>query len=141
MTVKELFDKYCKKEGDEYICRGHYVSLDPASEEEIDAFKAMCGKFGVEQRVLDELVEYYSQSNSLFNYFVCNDLAMFDWWDGENQRSIWLGCLDDVSFIYDDIDHTYAIGEAGSKDLGEYATLMEMLEAFLKEGWENGWNE
>lgn len=32
------------------------------------------------------------------------------------------------------------LGEAGSYNIGEYDTLMEMLEAYLKECFENGWN-
>ena len=48
---------------------------------------------------------------------------------------------DDLIVIYDDIDHKYGIGFAGNKDIGEYDTLMEMLEAYLKEGFENGSNE
>ena len=32
MTVRELFEKYCKKsDGGEYIVRGHYFTINPAS--------------------------------------------------------------------------------------------------------------
>lgn len=142
MTVKELFVKYCKAENsDEFICRGHSVTLNPATEEELEGFRIHCKEHNVEWRVIDELVEFYSQTNSLFNYFICNDPALFDWWQDDEQRSIWLGCLDDDSFVYDDICHKYAIGFAGNNDAGEYDSLMEMLEAYLKEGYENGYNE
>ena len=142
MTVREMFTKYCKTNEDgEFICRGHCVTLDPATEEELEGFRQGCKEHNVEPRIIDELVEFYSQSNSLFNYFVCNDPALFDWWQDDEQRSIWLGCLDDDSFIYDDIRHKYAIGFAGNNDVGEYDSLMEMLESYLKEGYENGYNE
>ena len=35
MTVKELFDKYCKIEDGEYIVHGQCVTLEPATEEEL----------------------------------------------------------------------------------------------------------
>ena len=142
MTVKELFEKYCSKtkEG-EYVCNGHCVVLEPTTEEQLATFKSLCKKYNVEQRITDELADYYSQTNSLFNYFTCDDDGIFSWWEDDDQRSIWLGCQDDISFIYDDLDHKYAIGEAGSKDFGEYDTLMEMLESYLKYCWENGWND
>ncbi len=110
-----------KTDDGEYIVRGHCFTLNPATE--------------------DELSNYYRQTNSFFDYFLCTDRSLFEWWEDNDQRSIWLGCLDENCFIYDDIDHKYAIGFAGSKDLGEYDSLMEMLESYLKEGFENGWNE
>ena len=61
------------------------------------------------------------------------------WWD-DDQKCIWFGCVDDNSFIYDANTHKYAIGEAGSNDFGEYDTFMEMLEAYLKYGYELGAN-
>jgi hypothetical protein len=141
MTVKELFEKYCAKTEDgEYVCRCHCIKLKPASEEELAAFRELCSEYGVEQSVTDELAEYYSQNNSLFGYFTCDDSGLFEWWNDGDQCSIWLGNLDDDCFIYDAIDRKYAIGFAGSKDSGVYDSLMEMLEAYLKEGWENGWN-
>ena len=141
MTVKELFEKYCgKTEDNEYICRGHCVTLDPATYAELSGFRELCKEYGVDQQVVNELEEFYSQTNSLFNYFICNDRALFDGWEDDDQRAIWLGCLDDESFIYDDINHKYVVGYAGSNDGGEYDSIMEMLEAYLKEGWENGWN-
>ena len=142
MTVKELFDKYCKVENDgEYIVHGATFTLKPATDEELDRFKKLCAEYNVEQRIVEELTDYYSQNNNFFDYFICDDRALFEWWGDDGQRSIWLGCLDDDDcFIYDDIDHKYGIGFAGSKDIGEYDTLMEMLEAYLKEGYENGWN-
>lgn len=141
MTVKELFEKNCRKEENGYICHGHCISLKPATEEELEGFREHCKEYNVEQSVVEELERYYKQNNSIFNYFVCDDRTLFDWWEDDEQRSIWLGCLDDDSFIYDDIHHKYAIGFAGSNDLGEYDSLMEMLETYLKEGHENGWNE
>ena len=140
MTVKELFEKYCGKWGDEYICNGHCVTLDPASEEELEAFRNLCKEYKVPQNIAEEIEDYYRQTNSLFNYFTCDDSEQFAWWEDDTQRSIWLGCLDDVTFVYNDITHKYAIGEAGSSVYGKYDTLMEMLEAYLKEGHEKGWN-
>lgn len=141
MTVKELFDKYCTLEDGEYIVHGHCVTLEPATKEELESFKNLCAEYNVEQRIVDELTEYYSQNKSFFGYFICDERELFEWWGVDGQRSIWLGCVDDDCFIYDDIDHKYGIGFAGNKDVGEYDTLMEMLEAYLKEGFENGLNE
>ena len=142
MTVRELFEKYCKKtEEGEYVVHGSCITLNPATEEELESFRNLCREFGVEQNIVDELTEYYTQTNSFFNYSSCDDRELFEWWEDDGQRSIWLGCLGDESFIYDDISHKYAVGYAGSKDLGEYDSLMEMLEAYLKEGCEKGWNE
>ena len=64
MTVKELFEKYCAKEGSGYICHGRCLELTPASEEEIRAFRNLCDEHGVEQRIVSELEEYYRQKNS-----------------------------------------------------------------------------
>ena len=140
MTVKELFEKYCAKEGSDYICHGRCFELTPATEEEIQAFRNLCDEHGVDKRIVSELEEYYRQNNSFFDYFKCDDESLFEWWEDDGQRSIWLGCIDDDCFIYDDLTHNYAMGFAGGHDIGEYDTLMEMLEAYLKEGWENGWN-
>lgn len=138
MTVKELFEKYCGKyEDEEYNIHGHGFRLIPASERELLQFRKNFEHYGVDKSVIDELEKYYSQSRSLFDYFNCDDIAMFDWWD---EGDIWFGCLDDESFIYDSNIHKYAIGEAGSHDIGEFDTFMEMLEFYLKEGYDNGWN-
>ena len=142
MTVEELFEKYCKRNNEgEYIVHGSCITLCPATKEELETFEKLCKQRNVEQCVVDELMEYFSQTNSFFGYFPCTDETLFEWWQDDTQRSIWLGCLDDDCFIYDDIDHKYAIGFAGSKDSGEYDSVMEMLEAYLKTGYENGWNE
>ena len=114
MTLKELFEKYCALSKWGYVCNGHCVELTPASEEEIKAFRTICDKYGVEE-------------------------SLFEWWD-DDQKCIWFGCVDDNSFIYDANTHKYAIGEAGSNDFGEYDTFMEMLEAYLKYGYELGAN-
>ena len=140
MTVKDLFEKYCTKtEEGKYLCRCHRVTLRPASAEELQTFRDHCEEYGVEQQVEDELAEFYSQTNSLFNYFVCNDESIFEWWEDE-EKSLWLGCMDDETFVYNAEHRKYAIGYAGSSDIGEYDSIIEMLEAYLKEGWENGWN-
>ena len=139
MFVKELYAKYCKKYDDRYICRGHLVSLVPATEEQLKSFTALCREYKVEQHIVDELVEYYKQANKLFNHS-CDDPILFEWWEDDEQKSIWLGGLDCDSFVYDDLLHKYAIGIAGGNDFGEYDTLMEMLEAYLKEGYESGLN-
>lgn len=98
MTVKELFEKYRgKTEDNEYICRGHCVTLDPATYDELSGFRELCKEYGVDKQVVDEHEEFYSQTNSLFNYFICNDRALFDWWEDADQRAIWLGCIDDES--------------------------------------------
>ena len=37
MTVRELFEKYCKKTDDgEYIVRGYCFTLNPAMEDELE---------------------------------------------------------------------------------------------------------
>ena len=142
MTVLELCEKYCSKskyEENEYACFGGYFSIEPATEEELAAFRKNCQDHGVEQKVIEELEEYYRQNKSLFNYFTCDDIAIFDWWR-DDDKIIWLGCHDDDSFICDCNTHTYAIGEAGSKDIGEFNTFMEMFEWYLKKGYEMGCN-
>lgn len=142
MTVKELFEKYCKKtEDNEYIVRGSCIKLCPATSDELEGFRKLCREFNVEQCVEEELAEYFSQTNSFFGYSICDDRALFEWRQDDGQRSIWLGCLNDDCFVYDDMDHKYGIGFAGNKVFGEYDSVMEMLEAYLKEGYENGWNE
>ena len=142
MTVLEMVEKYCSKskyDDNEYACMGSFFSVEPATEEEISAFRKNCADHGVDQNAVEEMVAYFKQNKSIFNYFNCGDIGMFDWWS-DDYRTIWLGCHDDDSFIYDDTTHTYAIGEAGSKDIGEYNTLMEMLEAYMKYGYEIGAN-
>lgn len=141
MTVKELFEKYCEKLGEnEYVVHGACRKLCPATEPELEAFKNMCEEYHVEQRIMEELLDYYRQTNSFFGYHKCDDESLFEWWEDDEQRSIWLGNLNMDCFIYDDLDHKYGIGYAGDKELGAYDTVMEMLEAYLKEGYENGIN-
>ena len=48
------------------------------SEEEIKAFRDMCAKFGVEERIVSELEEYYRQTNNFLGYFNCDELYLFD---------------------------------------------------------------
>lgn len=57
MTVKALFDKYCKIEDGEYIyiVHGHRVTLEPATEEDLESFKKLCAEYNVDQRMMTEI--------------------------------------------------------------------------------------
>lgn len=133
MDVKGLFDKYCYKiKENEYECHSTIIKLIPATPKELEGFKALCSEHGVEQRIEDELADFYSQCHSLFNYFVCNDSAIFDWWQSPTQRKIWMAAIDDICFIYDDVSKKYAYGYAGGKEFGEFDTLEELLTDYIR---------
>lgn len=134
MNVKDLFEKYCSKYSEtEYESHDHLVTLDPATNEEIRDFRKHCDSHNVDKKVADELETYYRQSNSFFNYFTCDDEMLFEWWD---EGLIWLGNVDDDCFVYNAKTHRYAIGFAGDSSLGEYDTVMDMIQAYLVEGQE-----
>ena len=134
MQLLELIEKYCDKYGDEYVTHDHCFDIEPASEEVLNTFKEHCQKYGVDDSICAELLDFYKQSNSLFNYFVCDDETIFEWW--QDSRELWLGNLDMDTFRYSSERKKYGIGDASDFSYGdeyEFDTLEEMLEAYFQE--------
>lgn len=134
MILIDLIEKYCEKDGDAYIIHDHYFDIEPASEEQIKVFENRCREYGVEDEACAELVAFYRQSNSLFNYFACDDEAIFEWWN-EN-KELWLGNVDKDTFRYSAERKKYGIGDASDFSYGdecEFNTLEEMIEGYLKD--------
>ena len=134
MKLLELIEKYCDKDGDEYITHGHYFDIKPASNEELKVFEIHCRKYGVEDSIINELLDFYKQSNSLFNYFTCADETIFEWW--QDSKELWLGNLDMDTFRYSAKREKYSIGDASEFSYGEeceFDTFEEMLEAYLQD--------
>lgn len=133
MMLLDLIEKYCEKDGDAYITHDHCFDITPATEEELKSFKKNCQKHGVEGGVVAELIAFYRQSNSLFNYFTCDDEMIFEWW--QDRKELWLGNLDMDTFRYSADRKKYGIGDASDFAYGEeyeFDILEEMIEAYLR---------
>ena len=133
MKLVELLEKYCEKYDDEYITHDHYFDIVPASEEELKTFEEHCHKYGVDDAVCAELLDFYRQSNSLFNYFTCDGETIFEFW--QDSGELWLGNLDMDMFRYYEKRKKYGIGDASEfsySEEHEFDTLEEMIEAYLR---------
>ena len=81
--IQKIFDKY-DNEFCEYKCK-------PATEKQIQAFIENCKTYNVPAEIVSELVEYYKLNNNFFDYFECDDSAIFEWYE---QDCLWLGQRD-----------------------------------------------
>lgn len=123
--LQELFNKY----NDE--CYEYFVK--PATEEQLQVFLENCKTRNIPDNIIDELLEYYKLNNNFFDYFECDDLMIFEWYD-EGDRCLWLGQRDLWTFRCLVDKHKYTIGDAGDDSFGEdyeFDTIEEMLRAFL----------
>ena len=98
MNLLDMIEKYCEKDGEEYITHDHYFAIKPASEEKLRIFEKYCHKYGVEGSIAAELIDFYRQSNSLFGYAMCDDEIIFEWW--QDSKELWLGNLHMDTFRY-----------------------------------------
>lgn len=133
MLLLDLIEMYCEKDGDEYITHDHCFRVEPASEEALKSFEENCLKYGIEDRICAELLDFYRQSNSLFNFFSCDDETIFEWW--QDSKELWLGNLDMDTFRYSAERRKYGIGAASNFSYGkeyEFDTLEDMIEAYVK---------
>ena len=123
--IQSIFDKY---NDDAYK-----YTAEPATGEQLDSFLGNCQARGIPAVIVNELMEYYRQNNNFFNYFTCDDIAIFEWY-GNGGNCLWLGQRDLWTFRCLIDKHKYAIGDAGNDSFGddyEFDTIEEMLEAFL----------
>jgi hypothetical protein len=121
--IQELFNKY-NDDAYEYLCT-------PATTKQLEMFKKNCKEYQVPDEIVSELLEYYKLNNNFFNYFECDDLMIFEWYE---DGCLWLGQRDLWTFRCLVDKHKYAIGAAGDDSFGddyEFDTIEEMLEAFL----------
>lgn len=134
MTVKELFEKYCEKTEDgEYVVQGHCVKLCPATAEELQEFKDLCRGYLLRYDAYEEMAAFFKQTNSFLGYHKCNDEALFEWWKPKHHE-VWLGNLDSMEFIYDDLEDIYGIRYSTETEcFAKYKSLMEMLEAIVSD--------
>ena len=134
--VRTLYEKYCKKEsGEKYYCEkdSHTYEIVPAKETELDAFKVHCETNNIPKDVIEDLSAYYKQNNNFFNYYSCDDLGIFEWWD--DYKELWLGCVDMDVFRYSSDLGKYTIGDVGNvsySELCEFDTIEEMLIAHFE---------
>ncbi|MBR3417529.1 MAG: hypothetical protein IKG82_02430 [Oscillospiraceae bacterium] len=134
--VRALFEQYCEKEAENrYFCEsdGRTYEIIPASEEQLTAFRTGCQVRNVPENAAEELLAYYRQNNNFFQYFTCDDPAVFEWW--EDAHELWLGCVDMDVFRFCADTGKYTIGDAGSASYGreyEFDTLRQMLEGHFR---------
>ena len=134
MDVVGIFEKCCTKEDEGYLCeiKGRIFEIIPATEEQIASFRKNCDEREVPEKIKEELTDYYRQNNSFFNYFTCDDVGIFEWWD--DYRELWLGCIDMDVYRYSTEKGKYTIGDAGDPSYGEefeFDSIEEMLVAAL----------
>ena len=123
--VYNLFFKY--KDNLDYD-----VTIEPATKDELDEFKNNCKEYGVSQDTTNKLLDYYKMNNNFFNYFTCDDEAIFEWY--EDTKELWLGQRDDSVFRYVEESGKFTIGDASNISFGEeyeFDSIMEMLESFI----------
>ncbi len=121
--IQDMFNKY-NDEDYEYDC-------EPATEEQLQTFQKNCKTYNVPSAITEELLEYYKLNNNFFEYFECDDITIFEWYE---DGCLWLGQRDLWTFRCLIDKHKYAIGDAGDESFGndyEFDTIEEMLEAFL----------
>lgn len=121
--IQALFDKY--KDGE------YNYSCQSATESQLQEFIKNCMTYGVPAKIADELVAYYKLNNNFFEYFECDDLTIFEWYE---EGCLWLGQRDLWTFRCLLEKHKYAIGDASEDSFGEdyeFDTIEEMLQAFL----------
>lgn len=121
--IQEIFDRY-DDENYRYTCK-------PATEAQLQVFLQNCRAHGVPDAITKELAAYYKLNNNFFEYFTCDDSAIFEWLE---DGCLWLGQTDLWSFRCLIHKHKYAIGDGGNDSFGEayeFDTIEEMLHAFL----------
>ena len=83
--IQSIFDKYNDKT--------FKYTAEPATGEQLNSFLGNCKPRGIPAVIVNELMEYYKQNNNFFNYFTCDDITIFEWYDnGDN--CLWLGQRD-----------------------------------------------
>jgi hypothetical protein len=121
--VEELFNKYQQD---------YAVKIMPATTEQIVTFIKNCKKYNVPEKIVEELTNYFKMNNNFFNYFLCDDERIFEWY--QEQNCIWLGQRDLWTFRCLVDKHRYAIGDAMNESFGdnyEFDSVYEMLDSFL----------
>ena len=98
MILLDLMEKYCERDGEEYITLDHCFDIKPASEEEYKTFAKRCHQYGAEGSLVSELRNFYRQTKSLFGYVTCDDEIIFEWW--QDSKELWLGNLHMDTFRY-----------------------------------------
>ena len=122
--IQEIFDTY-----HDVCC----YTARPATEEQLTTFLENCRFRNIPTSIVEELTAYCRQNNNFFEYFVCDDPTIFEWFDAGDD-CLWLGQRDLWTFRCLVSKHKYAIGAAGDDSFGddyEFDTIEEMLEAFL----------
>lgn len=121
--IEEIFSKYNNdNEGD----------IVPATSQELKTFIHNCNANNIPVNIVDDLVEYYKLSNSFFNYYKCDDSAIFEWY--KDDGCLWLGQKDLWTFRCLVDKRKYSIGDASNDSFGpkyEFDTIDDMLESFL----------
>lgn len=135
--VKDVYQKYFKNVSEnkyEWDLIGRTFEIIPANNEEIASFRKNCESHNVPAKIENELTAYYRQNNNFFNYFSCDDLSIFEWWD--ERKELWLGCVDMDVFRYCSGIGKYTIGDVGDVSYGdkyEFDSIEDMLNAIFYE--------
>ena len=91
----------------------------------------MCRGYLLRQDACEEMAAFYAQTNSFLGYNKCDDEILFEWWKPKHHE-VWLGNLDCMEFIYDDLEDVYGIRySTETEGFAKYKSLMEMLEAIV----------
>jgi len=104
--------------------------IAPASKEEIEVFEKRAREFGVENNVIEQLIDLYSVADNfmyevILGFHSCMDDMIFEWWqDGE----LWIGQRDFNTLRWS--NGAFCLGDAGnvsySKD-NEYESLIDLI--------------
>jgi hypothetical protein len=106
----------------------------PATEKQLSTFVEMASQRGVEQLVIEQLLDLYQVDNE-FGYEIilafhsCDDVILFEWWD---DKEIWLGQRDFYTLRW--ANSKFCLGDASNVSFSEkyeFATLIELIEGCI----------
>jgi hypothetical protein len=116
---------------------GEYKKFKPAEQSAVDGFAENARKKGIPEKVIGQLTEFYKIADNMWvegaHMHPCDDLILFEWWDGEDHEheELWLGGCDFNIFRWSKEKDKFCMGDAGDASYDEdheFDTLAELLE-------------
>ena len=127
LKIKSLFEN---------LVDGKDYQIKPATKEEITFFIQRAIGYGVDAKVIQQLVDLYSVADSFYYEIViefhhCGDLVIFEWW---NDKELWLGQRAFNTLRW--ANGKFCLGDASNVSFSseyEFDTLIGLIEGCIKE--------
>jgi hypothetical protein len=106
----------------------------PATEKQLSTFVEMAAEQGVDQLVVEQLLDLYQVANGFYYeitlaFHSCADSILFEWWD---DKELWLGQRDFNTLRW--ANGKFCLGDASNVSFSEkyeFATLIELIEGCI----------